>query len=370
VSKRAILATLSLVLIAGVIAGSVAFASARTSVSLVVDGKERSISTSGDTVAEVLADQDIELGPHDAVAPSPDSAVSDGTEIAVYFGRPLTVVLDGEKQTYWTSATEVGDALGDIGHRIEAGADLSVSRSTSIGREGLSVVVSTPKAVLLKVGKHKPAKATTTGSTVAAALLDLDVHLDHDDFVTPRRGESVDDRTRIVVTRVVSAKQTVNETVAFPTIVRKDSSMYSDETKVVSVGKAGLDRVTYKTRKANGEVKERRVVKRIELVKPVAQIELHGTKSRPAAPSVGGSSVWDALAQCESGGNWAINTGNGYYGGLQFLQSTWLSYGGGQYAQLPSDASREQQIAIATKLRDASGGYGPWPACAASLGLL
>ena len=75
---------------------------------------------------------------------------------------------------------------------------------------------------------------------------------------------------------------------------------------------------------------------------------------------------WDAIAECESGGNWSINTGNGYYGGLQFSRSTWRAYGG---TGLPSQASRETQIAIATKLRDASGGYGAWPACAAKLGL-
>jgi hypothetical protein len=76
--------------------------------------------------------------------------------------------------------------------------------------------------------------------------------------------------------------------------------------------------------------------------------------------------VWDQLAQCESGGNWATNTGNGYYGGLQFTVSTWQAYGG---SGLPSSASRETQIAIATKIRDAAGGYGAWPACSASLGL-
>ena len=79
-----------------------------------------------------------------------------------------------------------------------------------------------------------------------------------------------------------------------------------------------------------------------------------------------GSSVWDAIAQCESGGNWATNTGNGYYGGLQFSLGTWQAYGG---SGLPSNNSRETQIAIATKVRNASGGYGAWPACAASLGL-
>jgi membrane protein involved in colicin uptake len=82
--------------------------------------------------------------------------------------------------------------------------------------------------------------------------------------------------------------------------------------------------------------------------------------------STAGTAVWDRLAQCEAGGNWSINTGNGYYGGLQFNVGTWRAYGG---TGLPSQASRETQIAIATKLRDASGGYGAWPGCAAKLGL-
>ncbi|WP_394941091.1 transglycosylase family protein [Psychromicrobium sp. YIM B11713] len=75
--------------------------------------------------------------------------------------------------------------------------------------------------------------------------------------------------------------------------------------------------------------------------------------------------TWDALAQCESGGNWAINTGNGYSGGLQFTQSTWAANGGTGSAQ---SASREQQIAVAERVVH-SQGWGAWPACSAKLGL-
>jgi hypothetical protein len=81
-----------------------------------------------------------------------------------------------------------------------------------------------------------------------------------------------------------------------------------------------------------------------------------------------GDTVWDALAQCESGGNWAINTGNGYYGGLQFSLATWEAYGGSAYAAYPHEATREEQIAVAERLR-AARGYQPWPACRAKLGL-
>ena len=77
---------------------------------------------------------------------------------------------------------------------------------------------------------------------------------------------------------------------------------------------------------------------------------------------------WDAVARCESGGNWAINTGNGYYGGLQFSSTTWLNLGGGAYAPTADLATREQQIAIAEKVLAAQG-WGAWPACSAGLGL-
>ena len=81
-----------------------------------------------------------------------------------------------------------------------------------------------------------------------------------------------------------------------------------------------------------------------------------------------GATVWDDLARCESGGNWAINTGNGYYGGLQFSYGTWHGYGGGEFAEYPHEATRDQQIIVAERLH-AARGFQPWPACRIKLGL-
>ena len=71
---------------------------------------------------------------------------------------------------------------------------------------------------------------------------------------------------------------------------------------------------------------------------------------------------WDKVAACESGGNWAINTGNGYYGGLQFLESSWIAYGGQKYAARPDLATKAEQIAVATVLYNERGSA-PWPVC-------
>lgn len=87
----------------------------------------------------------------------------------------------------------------------------------------------------------------------------------------------------------------------------------------------------------------------------------------PAA-SAAPLSEWDALAQCESGGNWAINTGNGYHGGLQFSPSTWNGYGGQEFAPTAYQASREQQIIVAERVL-AGQGWGAWPSCSSRLGL-
>ncbi|WP_374970519.1 transglycosylase family protein [Terrabacter sp. BE26] len=86
------------------------------------------------------------------------------------------------------------------------------------------------------------------------------------------------------------------------------------------------------------------------------------------AGSAKASSVWDAVAACESGGNWHINTGNGFYGGLQFTPSTWRGYGGGAYAPRADLASREAQIAVAQRVL-AGQGPGAWPVCSVRAGL-
>ena len=81
--------------------------------------------------------------------------------------------------------------------------------------------------------------------------------------------------------------------------------------------------------------------------------------------SVAGGTVWDRLAQCESGGNWSIDTGNGFYGGLQFTQSSWRAAGG---SGSPQNASRSEQIRVAQRLQQMQG-WGAWPACSSKLGL-
>jgi nucleoid-associated protein YgaU len=86
------------------------------------------------------------------------------------------------------------------------------------------------------------------------------------------------------------------------------------------------------------------------------------------APAAAAGTVWDRVARCESGGNWKINTGNGYYGGLQFSRSTWNGFGGRKYASTANRATKSQQIAIARRVL-AVQGPGAWPVCSRRAGL-
>ncbi|MBO0845262.1 MAG: transglycosylase family protein [Nocardioides sp.] len=340
-------------------------------VTLNVDGKIKHLKTSDDTVAQVLKDQGIALSAHDEVAPSPSQSVNDGTTIAVRYGKQLKLDVDGKTSSYWVTATDVRGALSEINRSFDR-AHLSVSRGAGITRDGLRITVTTPKSLVFVIGGKKAVHKTEPVMTVAQALKQMHVKLGKDDVVRPGLHHQVSDGDRVVVNRIrIVNKQVTGVSVPFATVSHHDSSLLKGHTSVVRSGRAGLRDVTYRVTFRNGQFVSRTMIAQHLTRQPVAQIVNVGTKAPAPAPApttnfASGNTVWDQLAQCESGGNWAINTGNGYYGGLQFTISTWQAYGG---TGLPSSASRETQIAIATKVRDASGGYGAWPACAASLGL-
>jgi uncharacterized protein YabE (DUF348 family) len=337
-----------------------AYASMSKSVTVSVDGKESTVRTFGDDVGDVLASKGIQPGSHDSVVPSVDSSVDDGSRIAVRLGRPLALSVDGEKQTVWTTATKVSSALDQLGTRF-GGAALSVSRGASIDRSGMALAVTTPKLVTLKVADEKVERHNVPAATVGDLLEKVDAPVDRNDIVRPSRGAELTDRTKIVVTKIGErTKRVPREVIPAPVTEQKDGSMTAGDTKTVREGTDGARDVTYKLRFRNGDLVKRTVVKQRVVSRPVATIVKVGTKKVEAAPTVASGGIWDKIAACESGGNWSTNTGNGYYGGLQFDRQTWQAYGGTGTAD---QHSREEQIAIAEKVAADRGGYGAWPVC-------
>jgi resuscitation-promoting factor RpfB len=349
-----------------VVGGSVAYAAKSKHVTVTVDGHQQKVHTFGSTVGDALEARGITVAEHDVVAPAVDTKLDDGQEISVQFGRRLIVNTDGTKKVFWTTEDSVSEALSALGLRYD-NALLSTSRSAPIGRDGLALTVRTAKQIsIVRVGKVY--KMRSLGLTVGEALQRANVTVDGDDIVKPGLSAPLKTGTRIVVIKV--SRKNVVRVIDIPYATKKtgSSSMYEGQTKTTTAGKVGKRAIGYLIVFHDGKVVVRKPVATKVLSQPVSAAVTVGTRSRPepvppADPPTGNTSAWDRIAECESGGNWSANTGNGYYGGLQFSKGTWDAYGGGQYAAYPHQASKAQQIAIAEKVRAAEGGYGAWPVC-------
>ncbi|WP_272462796.1 resuscitation-promoting factor [Intrasporangium calvum] len=351
-------------------AGGVGAAQLDKAVNLSVDGTSTATRVFGSTVGDLLESEGISVKDGDVVYPAVDAPLSDGDTVTVRYARMLNLTVDGETKQIRTTETTVDAALLALGLRTD-GARISVSRSQSIGREGLDLTVITPKAVTI-VADGKTTKKTVAAATVEEALTQLGVDFDSDDKVSPARATALEAGMKVVVKDVRSKKSTRTETVAHKTVRKESADLYEGTTKVATEGVDGLRRVTLRTTIVDGKVTKTERVSSMVTKAPIAEVVLVGTKSRPTT-STGTSSgstsgtginlaradMWDRVAECESGGNWSINTGNGYYGGLQFSYTTWLAYGGDDFAQRADLASRAEQITVANRVY-ADNGLAQW----------
>jgi uncharacterized protein YabE (DUF348 family) len=361
--------------LAGLVGGFTVYATAANgkNVTLVVDGQSKKINTTASDVNGALVGAGYHVDGHDLVAPAVDSKIKDGAKIVLKQGRLLHLSIDGKKKDVWTTAPTVAEALTQLGY--PASDFVSVSRSKRLPLDATSIALRSPKRVVV-VHDGKTKAVWTTDLTVRDVVRHAGIKLGRLDVVTPGGYSAVKKNQKIVVKRVAKKRVTVRESLAFAVTNRNDSSMYKGESTVTSSGAEGSAAATYDVIYVDGKVSRRDLISRHTLTQPKTQVVNVGTKARPVAPapapapapvppSTGGLN-WDAVAACESGGNWAINTGNGFYGGLQFDSGTWLSNGGGAYAPRADLASREQQIAVATRLYNARGSS-PWPVCGANL---
>ena len=350
--------------------GLVAFVGAAKTVVLTVDGESQEVQTFGGTVADVLNKADVAVTAADRVAPEPGTALTDGTAIEVTRARTVDVTLDGNGTTVHTTGRTVGDLLSEL--RVSAQSAVSASMDTSLAGLDGGISISTPKTVFLTVDGKTHERSTTAG-TVRDLLKESGVSLGATDRVSAPRSAALVDGMGLKVTRVSApVQETVTEAVPFTSTESEDPGMFEGDKKVTTPGVNGERAKVFSVTVVDGREVGRTLISESVAREPVAEVVAKGTKKRPTAAAASGeapaSGTWAALAQCESGGNWHINNGNGYYGGLQFSSSSWLGAGGGAYAPVASEATPEQQIAVAEKLR-ANGGWGHWPSCASKLGL-
>ena len=349
--KRAIIA-LNVAVLLVLAGGTAAYGALSKTVTVSLDGRSDTVRTFSDSVTGVLASKDVELRPDDKLNVAKTAGVTDGDTIRVDFAKPVTLAVDGVAREGTVHDEKVGDVLDRYQVEPDEDAYVSVSRSARIPRSGMEIVVSNPKKITVKAdGDTK--KLTSTAPRVEDALKEADVRLDRDDEVSRGRGALVSEGDTLDVTRIEMIDKTETVDLKPPVEYKDDADMEKGTTKVLEAGKAGKAREDVLITKADGKVRDRLVLTSKELEKPVKKVVARGTAE---APSVASNSVWDKIAECESGGNWSINTGNGYYGGLQFSAATWRSVGG---PGLPHQQSREVQIKYAKILQQRSG-WGQW----------
>ncbi len=376
--------------VAGVLGGTAAWAVVPTSntVDLRIDGRHQQVSTTAKNVHDVLAKAGVSVDSHDIVAPDLNSSIGDGSTIVVRRGHLLHLTVDGKPRDVWVNATSIDEALSQLGYNSDALVSVSRSmRLDTLGRGAATKLsIDSPKRIVIKVDR-KTVTVTSAAKTVNDALRSAMVFLGPADRLSAPRASVVRDNQVVTVQRVRYGSKVVSVPVNFDRRTVSDATSYIGDNRVVSTGQRGVKQLSYRLVYLDGKLASRVLVSSKLVKAPVDHVTRVGTLQKPppppppaptpppaasqpaprpapapAPPPSSNGLNWDAMAACESGGNWSINTGNGYYGGLQFDSGTWLSNGGGAYAPRADLATREQQIAVATNLYNARGAS-PWPTC-------
>ncbi|MCH6160740.1 ubiquitin-like domain-containing protein [Streptomyces sp. M600PL45_2] len=342
--------------------GTSAFVAYDKEVELTVDGTPRTLHTFADDVGELLAEEDLDLGAHDSVGPSPRRQLADGDEISFSHGRPLDLTLDGTRRRVWTTERTVHDALRRMGVRTR-GAALSLAPSADIPRTGLTLEVRTQRTVTFLADGHEKSVRTNAGS-VLEALTEAGIELDGLDTTSAPMDSFPRDGQTVTVMRITGSEKVKEERIPFKTVRHADPGLPEGTEVVARAGRTGLRRVTYRLRTVNGvREKPRRIAVEV-LRRPRKQIVRVGTL--PLSRSVPGADHldWTALARCESGGRPRAVDSSGRHGGLYQLDApTWRSLGGGGR---PQEATAQEQTYRAKKLY-VSKGASPWPYCGRKL---
>lgn len=301
-----------------------------------------------------------------------------GTGTAVAMDKTVTLQVGSQARqvSSFGFSTTVADVLRTSGVTLQGRDTVSPSLETEIS-DGSTVTVTLVRPKQVSVVRDGTLSVTSTYEpTVGAVLAELGVTYDADDRLTTPAETLVTDGAVVEVKRVDVTQATETAAVPFEATTVNDATLAKGTSKVTTAGVAGTVTKTFQVTTVDGVEESRALVSEAVTTAPVTQVTTVGTKVAPkvpstpstpaavAAPTSSGSgaalnlanaAMWDRIARCESTNNWSINTGNGYYGGLQFSYTTWLANGGADFAPRADLATREQQITVANRLYAKSG---------------
>ena len=285
-------------------------------VTIDVNGQQMDLVTMSNSVEGALKQAGIKIGPDDLIVPSPSERLTRTESIKVRSAKSVAVVVDGQEKTIKSTALTVDELVSEIGSEIggvNEGDLLSKGRDTVIPADGMKLDITRPKVVSINDGGDVT-YTQMAASNVGDLLRRRNINLNPEDVVTPSITSPVKAGMDVRIDRVRTDQ--VRETVPFeaPANYKDDATAFEGDEVVEEAGTPGSKEVKRSIRIVNGKEESNTVISEKEVAPAKPATIKRGTKAKSSAPSVANGSVWDSLAQCEAGGNWAINTGNGPHG--------------------------------------------------------
>jgi uncharacterized protein YabE (DUF348 family) len=319
-------------------------------VALHVDGKLVSAQTGVSTVASFLKEEKVSLGEHDRVVPAPTTPIQDGMSVRVLRAFAVPVDYDGVSTTMYATRSDPQDFL----------KDLNLPKDVVLRDPPARITAATPVALRTK---HAGTLYVDNGiinynspsATVQELLATSGVILGPQDYTVPAADSKLG--PSVSVFRVAQQTDTVSEPYTLPDERQPDPNMDVSEADRAVAGKPGLQNVTYEVTNENGKESGRVAISKVPTTPAVPNITYYGTKYNP---------LWDKMANCETGGNWAA-TGQKYQGGLGIYFQNWNYYGGRKFAPIAGQATKYEQIIVAEKIQH-DHGWHAW-GCAKTIGL-
>jgi uncharacterized protein YabE (DUF348 family) len=338
-------------------------------VQISIEGEEKIIATRAATVGEALDQEGITLTPLDMVEPARSTPLSDAFNVNIYRARPVMVV-DGDRRITITTALRsshlVAKAAGLHVYPEDVFEETLVRDYLDQQFMGEQITIRRSRAATVHVDGDD-LQLRTQAATVGEFFTEKGIVLEENDFADLPLTTAITEDIEITITRVGHKVVTEKKDVPFTTRAIKNFDLPLGEEKVEEPGKPGKVIVSYRVTRHDGKVVKRRLLSRTIVNKPVERVVIQGMK--PVTTFTSNAQILAALRQCETGGNYQTNTGNGYYGAYQFSAATWNRWGTG-YARADLAPPSVQDSTTLKNARASAGGFASQhPGCYASLGL-
>lgn len=259
-----------------VLVGFSGYQMTKVPVTLQVDGDVQHVKTHAETVGSLLESQGITVESHDVVKPARDANVSEGLTVTWKPAKSLTLVVDGNEQTVWTTEEHVEDVLRENGYTIKPHDHLTPSKQTAV-KEDMTIHFNDAFQVSMKVGNDET-DVWTTEQTVDQLLQQESIELGDLDQVEPEKSATVTPDTTVTVTRVEKVTDIVREEVDYDTVTRKDNDLTTGQQDVVRSGEEGVVEKHYTVTLENGEEVSRELEETETVKEPEDRLVVVGTK--------------------------------------------------------------------------------------------